>query len=364
MQFVVDRAAFAEIMEAALPIVMHRSTVPILSHVRIEAEGNRVTVGANNLEASITHACAAEVRTPGAIALPAAKIGEITRRAVSDVLSISLMQDGRVGVRAGRSKYDLSCLPAADFPAAFTVDAPAGALRMPAAELALMLSRTALSINPQDSRPFCHGVVLDSNQGRLRATGFAGHTFARATARAPSSATFPQIIIPQRTIAEVIKMGRSGSEIEVVADHNAAAFRCGDVEMVSRLIGVECPNWDAALPNDHDDIVLTIDKAEIVAATDRASTVLDGAKRRIGMHVNGQLTLSCVGQDQSRSEEVVENVNHIGDDIEIGFDSTYVRNAMSIMPDRVTWGFGKRSQSLLIRPIDDDSVFYIIMSMR
>lgn len=365
MQLIVNRAAFAEILAVAMPIVLQRSTIPILSHVRIEAESDRVSVGANNLEASITHACTADVRAPGAIAMPANKLFDIAKRAASEFLSIQSTQDGRIEVRAGGSRYELSCLPADDFPKPFEVEAAKGAFRMPLGDLVEMLSAISSSIAPNDSRPFCNGAVLEVADHRLHAIGFAGHTFALCRRRMPADVAFPQIIIPHRTVIELIKVGRGqSSPVEVATDGNRASFKFGDTTLVSSLIDVRFPDWRRSIPKDNDDITITLDKAEIIGAVDRATAVLDSDKRRIGMHVNGQLTLSCTGRDQSRSEEVVDDIEHVGDDIEIGLDATYVRDAMNIMPGRVTWGFGKRSQSLMVRPIDDDSVFYIIMSMR
>lgn len=365
MQLTVNRAAFAEILAVAMPIVLQRSTVPILSHICVTAEEDRVSIGANNLEASITHACAADVRVSGAIAMPAAKLHDIAKRAASEFLSIRLIQDGRIEVRAGGSRYELSCLPAEDFPKPFEIATPTGAFRMSLDDLAGMLSKISNSINPHDSRLFCQGAALQVANHCIHAIGFAGHTLALCRRRMPSDVEFPTIIIPHKTVIELVKFGRGqSSQVEVATDGNVVSFAFGDTRLVSRLIGVEFPNWQRSMPKDHDDISITLNKAEIVGAIDRAAAVLDSDKRRVGMHVNGQLTLSCVGRDQSRSEEIVDNIEHVGDDIEVGFDATYVRDAMSIMPDRVTWGFGKKSQSLLVKPVDDDSVFYLVMSMR
>ena len=104
-------------LQAVSGIVEKRHTLPILSNVLLEKKGNQLTLLATDVEIQITTSTdASSGDGDGAITVGARKLQDILR-SLPDSSEVSLvLDDKKLQLRAGKSRFTLQTLPADDFP--------------------------------------------------------------------------------------------------------------------------------------------------------------------------------------------------------------------------------------------------------
>ena len=132
MKFSAPREAILKALQAVIGVVERRQTMAILSHVLLRVEESRLSITATDLEVELIADAEVEGNVPGEVTVPGRKLHDICR-ALPDSCKIDVDASGdRVTLKAGRSRFTLSTLQAADFP---TVDEIAGEHQIEASHL-------------------------------------------------------------------------------------------------------------------------------------------------------------------------------------------------------------------------------------
>ena len=164
-------------VQNVIGVVERRQTMPVLSNVLLSARNGKLAVTGTDLEVELVSAIALTVQTPGDITVPGRKLLDILR-ALPEGVTVTLTVEGdRLVVRAGRSRFTLSTLPAAEFPLVEEINAQQ-VLRLPQAEFRKLIEKTHFSMAQQDVRYYLNGMLLESEGGRLRAVSTDGHRLA------------------------------------------------------------------------------------------------------------------------------------------------------------------------------------------
>ncbi|MEM1313067.1 MAG: DNA polymerase III subunit beta, partial [Pseudomonadota bacterium] len=187
MKISVERAALLKAMSRAQGVVERRTTIPILSNVLLEGEGDKLTLRATDLDVETLETIPAMVEQAGAVTAPAHMLHEIVRK-LPDGSQSSLTHDagaGRLEVRAGRSDFKLATLPKEDFPVmasseyAVSFEAPAPVLRR-------LFDKAKFAISTEETRYYLNGVYMHVAEGAegktLRCVATDGHRLARVDA--------------------------------------------------------------------------------------------------------------------------------------------------------------------------------------
>src|SRR5215218_168096 len=179
----IDRDALLKPLQAVTGIVEKRHTLPILSNVLLEKKADHLRLVATDLEIQVLTRC--ETGKGGAdeqqLTVSARKLQDILR-SMPDGTSISLdAQNNRLQVKAGKSRFNLQTLPAADFPLLGDSGAPLATVTLPQKDLRALLLLVQFAMAQQDIRYYLNGmlVVLDAEQIRVVATD--GHRLSYAS---------------------------------------------------------------------------------------------------------------------------------------------------------------------------------------
>ncbi len=181
MKFVVSREALLKPLQLVAGVVERRQTLPVLSNVLIQLNGDQLSLTGTDLEVEIVGRITLEQPgQSGEITVPARKLVDICR-SLPDGSAIEFTQDeARILVKSGRSRFTLSTLPASDFPN--VEDAP-GNLRFSCAqqEVKRLIERTAFAMAQQDVRYYLNGMLWEVRQDQLRVVATDGHRMAMCT---------------------------------------------------------------------------------------------------------------------------------------------------------------------------------------
>src|ERR1700754_1775202 len=156
LEITVSRAELLRELTAAQSVVERKTTIPILSNFLFEADGDKLTITATDLDQSVRTSCNAKVKKPGACTIPARKLFDYIKLLPEGEISIKLMDNHWVQIRAGRSNTKMVGMARANFPQ--VPEFPAvGAVKIAGPALRSMVSRTIFAISSEESRYTLNG---------------------------------------------------------------------------------------------------------------------------------------------------------------------------------------------------------------
>src|ERR1700761_3882368 len=159
LEITVSRAELLRELTAAQSVVERKTTIPILSNFLFEAHENVLTITATDLDQSLKTSCAAKVKKPGACTIPARKLYDYIRLLPEGDISLKLMDNHWVQIRAGRSNTKMVGMARANFPQ--VPEFPAvGGFKINAASLRNMIAKTIFAISNEESRYTLNGALL------------------------------------------------------------------------------------------------------------------------------------------------------------------------------------------------------------
>src|SRR5258706_13437155 len=187
-------------------IVERRHTLPILSNVLISASGSGVEFLATDLEVQITARAALDGSSEGAVTAGARKLHDILRSLPEDAEVSLESKENRMTVRAGKSRFNLQTLAAADFPKMVEAKDASKTLTLPQKALkdALRLVQFAMAV--QDIRYYLNGVLFSVDKDTLRVVATDGHRLSYASQSLGSHHGSVDAILPRKTLLELIKL--------------------------------------------------------------------------------------------------------------------------------------------------------------
>lgn len=346
-------------------VIERRQSLPILSNVLVRLTDQTLTMTGTDLEIELVAQCSVKSGEAGDITLPARKFADICR-ALPDNAEIVLDVDGeKAKIRSGRSRFTLSTLPAAEFPALEKIDSPV-TFAVPQNQLKRLIERTQFAMAQQDVRYYLNGMMLELDKHDIRAVATDGHRLA--TSELSSDTDFGeirQVIVPRKGVSELMRLLQdSETDAEFQLGSNHVRVKIDDVIFSSKLIDGKFPDYRRVIP-ENADIKMICDREGLRQAFQRAS-VLSNEKYR-GMRLQLQknlLTATVHNPEQEEAEEEIE-VSYEGPEFEIGFNVAYFLDALNaIRNDRVQINLTDANSSCLVHGVDETDSKYVIMPMR
>jgi DNA polymerase-3 subunit beta len=337
-----ERDALLKPLLAVTGIVERRHTLPILSNVLIEKKGGQVGFLATDLEIQITTASADEL--PGEdfrLTTSAKKLQDILR-AIPDKTTVTLEQlDGRLTLKAGKSRFNLQTLPAEDFPLLSVGNASESSFSLSQRELKRLISQVQFAMAVQDIRYYLNGLLMqtDGNQVKLIATD--GHRLAFASADVEATLPKAEVILPRKTILELYKLLQdSDDEINIEVLANQVRFSFGSTVIISKVVDGKFPDYNRVIPLDNDKIFL-IERLSFLHALQRAAILANEKFRGVRLVLApGKMSILCTNSEQEEAEEELE-IAYQGGELEIGFNINYLLDVLTNLPaDTLQMAFG------------------------
>jgi DNA polymerase-3 subunit beta len=371
MKVSIERDALMRATGRAQGVVERRTTIPILSNVLIEAEGERASIRATDLDIELVDRVPAVVERPGTVTAPAHTLHEIVRKLPEGAL-VELADDpatGRLSVRAGRSQFHLATLPREDFPVMASSEY-ACSYKAKAPELRRLFDKAKFAISTEETRYYLNGVYLhvamQDGAGRLRCVATDGHRLARIDMALPEGAAgAPGVIVPRKTVGELRKLlDDDAAEISVSVSESKIRFATAEVILTSKVIDGTFPDYTRVIPLANPRR-LEVHAKDFAEAVDRVSTVSSEKSRAVKLALDeDRLTLSVNAPDSGAASEELA-VAYADEPLEIGFNARYLLEiAGQIEHGNAVFLFNTMNDPTLVREGDDDTAVYVVMPMR
>jgi DNA polymerase-3 subunit beta len=366
MKFTATREQIIGPLQAVIGVVERKQTMPVLANVLLSAKGSRLAVTGTDLEVELVASGEVNVGQAGEITLPGRKLLEIAK-ALPEKSSVTITLDGeRAKIAAGRSRFTLSTLAASEFPVVESVSAQQ-TLTLPQSELGRLIAKTHFSMAQQDVRYYLNGTLLETDGKMLRTVATDGHRLAiaeAALATGGKTVQAQQVIVPRKGILELQRILGSEGDVEITIGTNHIRLQVGDIRFTSKLIDGKFPDYGRVIPASPGKTVV-IDRDALRAALQRTAILSNEKYRgvRVGLAKNS-LKLQAHNPEQEEAQDEVE-IDYKGDDLEIGFNVTYLLDALAAVDtETVEIGLTDANSSCLIRSPGTTQSRYVVMPMR
>ena len=346
-------------------IVERRHTLPILSNVLVTATGGRVDFLATDLEVQVTSSAQLDGNAEGTVTVGARKLYDILRSLPEDAEVSLESKENRMTVRAGKSRFNLQTLAAADFPRMVEAKDASKTLRLPQKALKKALGLVQFAMAVQDIRYYLNGVLFSVDGNTLRVVATDGHRLSFASQALDGDHGSVEAILPRKTVLELIKLlGDTDDPVELAIGSNQARFRFGGIEIVSKIVEGKFPDYAKVIPTTHKNRV-SIDRATLVQSLNRAAILSNEKIRGVRLvFTKDSLSIICTNNEQEEAEEGLA-IDYDGDPLDIGFNISYLLDVLNhVESPTVTFTMGDSNSSALVQMPGREDFKYVVMPMR
>ena len=382
MELYIDRDEFCHGLARAQGVAVTRSTQPACSHVLLtsqaaaQVQGLRIT--ATDTEVTYQGDLAANVKSPGSVAVNSAQLFQIVRAmpAVTVRLATKSGGGGKSGVSglevgSGRVSFRLPSIPEEEFP--FLADfKPTATATLAERDLHRVLDQTHFSVAAEDVRWGLNGAHMEAATERpthLRVVTTDGHRLSCAEAPFTGSVRFPsRMLVPRKAISLMRRMLESAEQVHLDYGDSAMRLRRSSETLWFRLLDGEFPDYRAVMTTDAR-LSATVNRSELIAALKRVALMT--AKERPARFNFGRdaVEIRTFSLDKGDVREALPV--KLGDGcmpFEVGFNVRYLAEALAALHgDEVSLSLGTPLSPCLVRDPDidrcDDARF-VVMPMR
>jgi DNA polymerase-3 subunit beta len=353
-------------LQSVCGIVEKRHTLPILSNVLIEKDGEHLTLLATDIEIQIRTGTTVLGLEKAALTVAARKLQDILRSLPETAEITVTLDDKRLQLKAGKSRFNLQTLPAEDFPRMSAADGQATKIALTQKQFKRLLALVQYSMAQQDIRYYLNGLLLVVSGGEMRVVATDGHRLAFAS-EALSTADHPrtEVILPRKTVLELSRQLADNDEaLEIILTPNQVLFRFGDIELVSKLVDGKFPDYERVIPQHHTKI-LSLARDALLHSLLRVAILTNEKFRGVRLVLSdGSLKIISTNAEQEEAQEEIE-VPYQGESLDVGFNVTYLLDVLNnISTDTIECRLADASSSALFMLPDNDRFKYVVMPMR
>lgn len=365
MQVTLERADLLPVLQSIIGVVEKRQTMPILSNVLLETSDNAIVVTATDLELELIASCPGEIEQAGSVTVPARKLLDICRGLERD-RSLTLTQDQNlVRVESGKSRFSLAHMSASDWPRLDEVKS-GQEIAIDQSSLRQLLERTYFAMANQDVRYYLNGLLFVLSSNVIRCVATDGHRLALSECEwSTGMEQTIQAIAPRKAVNELVRMlGSDDEQATLRVSERHLRVELPEITLTTKLIDGRFPDYERVIPEAAPN-QMRADRQTLKQALSRTAILSNENYRGVRLELNADnLKLQAQNVDREEANDEI-TVDYNGDNLEIGFNITYLMDALGAMTqDQITLDLASSDSSGLIQAVGDTSTQYVVMPMR
>ena len=369
MEIKIDRDVFLKCLTHIQGVVEKKNTLPILANVLIEAFEDKIQISATDLDIIITEKITAEIIKQGSTTTTAQVLYDLVRKLPSgSSIHLNLQSDKRLKLTSGKSDFNLTCLPASEFPI-LEDSIESDYVEVKAKHLLKLLIKTKFSISNDETRHYLNGIYLHKTEDenpKLVAVATDGHRLSKTQISLDSDKNFHSIILPKKTIFEIINIISEETDmlVKILSVRSKVKFVINDIILISKVIDGKFPDYERVIPSDsRKDVKANV--KDFMSAVDRIKSLSVDRKGVIKINIEKNKMRFFV--NDSSSGEGIEEISSFydGENLEIGFNSGYLMDiAGNIEDENIILKPKDATSPIIIKDQKDLDTTYVVMPMR
>ena len=343
-----------------------RAALPILSNILIRAEGTKLTLTATNLELATVNYLSAKVGKEGTITVPAKLLAEFVSNLPKGIDVEMVVRDNKLTVKAGQYKSVMNGIVADDFPELPQIDEKkAVVFKVGVEDFRSAVSEVVVASSNDTTRPALTGVYFNTFEEALYIAATDGYRLAeRKFIEKVVSEVFT--IVPTTSLQEVLRsITDDVEEIEILFDDAQVRFRLGEIEITSRVIDGNFPDYRQLIPK-KTDVVVELKKDEFVRITKMAALFARESGGSVVCEtrkIDKQFLISAVASELGENTSYIEA--DVKEDGKVVLNSRFLMDALNaIGEDGLSFGFSGKLSPVVVKNTKNKDYTHIIMPLK
>ena len=368
MKFIIDKEALLKPLMIVRGVLEQRQTPPVLSNLHVTARDGGLIITATDNEVEIQARVAVDDWDGGEITVPGRKFIDICQALPGHAkIEFGLDSGNKALLRSGRSRFSLTTIPASDYPTTDEI-ADETSFVIAQSELKRLIELTQFAMARQDVRYYLNGLLIEVAPRRVRAVATDGHRLAVAHADVDTGVEESKsIIIPRKGVVELARL-LTGEDVELTVrvGTNAVQMSIGDVRFTSKLIDGRFPDYGRVIPDTEQcDKRLSMERESLRQCLIRTSVLSSDKHRTVRLMLGSDILKVMANNPEQETAEDELVVEYGGESLEIGFNVSYLIDALATLPSEMAdLFFTDSSSSCLIQPQGRSSCQFVVMPMR
>ncbi len=353
--------------------VSSRSTLPVLANVLLRTEDAGLKLTATNLEIGITCWVPGKVDDQGAITVPAKLITDLVASLPNQRIDLSLSaKDRTLKVTCGTTRSSIKGIEADEFPVVAAIgDAPA--VTLDAGTLREALGEVAFAAATDESRPILTGVLTKLGGKQMTLAAADNYRIAVRTLTLENNAPAElSVVVPARSYQELMRVlpdAESAVEMTVSPNRSQVLFKVDGIELVSRLIEGQYPNYEPVIPTQHSSRA-EFERESLLASARRASIFARDSANIVKIELAGGEADGAGVSITAHAADVGDNADQVEADV-TGSPTTIAFNARYLIDVLTNLGAERAALELsgplapgVVKGIGKDEYVHVIMPVR
>ncbi|MBT2692181.1 DNA polymerase III subunit beta [Bacillus sp. ISL-55] len=376
MRFIIQRDSLLQSVQDVMKAVTSRTTIPILTGIKIVANEEGVTLTGSDSDISIESFIPkeeagdeiVEIKQPGSIVLQARFFSEIVKKLPTDTVEIEVHNNLQTVIRSGRSEFNLNGLDAEEYPHLPQISEE-HIFKIPTDLLKGLIRQTVFSVSTSETRPILTGVNWKVENNELICIATDSHRLAlrKAKLEADNTGSY-NVVIPGKSLTELSKILDDSSEsVDIVITENQVLFKAKHLLFFSRLLEGNYPDTGRLIPNESKTDVV-VNTKEFLHAIDRASLLAREGRNNVvkfSTIEGGAIEISSNTPEIGTVVEEIQSQSIDGEDLKISFSAKYMMDALKALEGtEIQISFTGAMRPFVIRPLHDDSILQLILPVR
>lgn len=347
-------------------IVERRHTLPILANILIRKNGENVSFLSTDIEVQIT--TRAEIGSGGedvATTVAARKLLDILRALPDDHDVVLKLDNKRMTVQAGKSRFALQTLAAEEFPTVAEAGQFNASVSLPQKTLKHLFNMVHFSMAQQDIRYYLNGLLLVVDGKNVMAVATDGHRLAFCQVEVEQEFARQEVIIPRKTILELQRLlDDSDNPVQIDIANNQIKLSFADIELISKLVEGKFPDFNRVIPKGYKNSFI-LGREQLLRSLQRAAIMTSDKFKGVRCVIApGLMQILSTNADQEEAAEEIE-IDYGGDSVDIGFNVSYLLDVLNNLKcDQVEISLGDANSSALITIPENLDFKYVVMPMR
>jgi DNA polymerase III subunit beta len=375
MRFIIQRDRLVQSVQDVMKAVTSRTTIPILTGIKITANEEGVTLTGSDSDISIESFIPkeesgdeiVEIKQTGSIVLQAKFFSEIVKKLPTDSVEIEVLNHLQTVIRSGKSEFNLNGLDAEEYPHLPQIEEN-NKFHISTDLLKAMIRQTVFAVSTSETRPILTGVNWKIENGTLNCIATDSHRLALRKASIETGNESYNVVIPGKSLNELSKIIDDSNElIDIVITENQILFKAKHLLFFSRLLEGNYPDTSRLIPNESKTDV-TVNTKEFLHAIDRASLLArEGRNNVVKLATNegGIIEISSNTPEIGKVIEEIQSQSIDGEELKISFSAKFMMDALKALEGTdIRISFTGAMRPFVIRPLHDESILQLILPVR
>lgn len=369
MQFTIKRNAFIKKLNAVQRAISSKTTIPILTGLKLEVEDDQIILTGSNTDISIEttiltsdEEAGLNIESTGSVVLTARFFGEIVKKLPDETLTLTVSDGFHTTITSGAAEFKINGLDANNFPHLPEIDSQT-TIELDSEVFSELVRETVIAVSNQESRPILTGIHFKLDGDQLTAVATDSHRLSQRIVKLPGNTTESyDIIIPGKSLIELTRMlDESVKTIKMQVSENQALFTFDDTLFYSRLLEGNYPDTSRLIPTEST-TNLEFSASDLLASIERASLLSHEGRNNVV-----KLTVSAADQvvkisgdspEVGNVEEQIATKSVTGEDLEISFNPDYMKDALrSFGQTEIDMSFTSALRPFTLVPTEDRENF-------